>query len=382
MFSMARINTFRVVFILVGMIYGVYAARLPGLKLQAELDDAAVGYMLLVFGVGSICGFVAIGKILKVWSTAKFLRILQWTTPLVLIAMGFAYNQIAITVLAAVMGFLIGSYDVLMNVQAILLEKATKKRHLSSMHAYYSFGGFAGAGFGALCAWWDFTPWLTFVAFAVVGYGLVAWVGQDFLPDEKQETDSGNEKKQTAKVPMFTYLCGVFALCAYISEGSAGEWGSIFLVSEKGADQATAALSFSVFAVTMACCRLFGDKLRQMYGDLFVFAAGSVLALFAMSTVLYADHPWVCLAGYALLGAGLFPIVPIAMSRASDGGVPAAKASTIVAFMGYTGLLVIPPVLGNISKVWGLSTAFLIPLACCAILVVGSAALRKKKLTD
>lgn len=378
----SRITTFRTLFALVGMIYGVYAARLPALKIQTGMDDADVGFMLLAFGVGSLLGFSMIGRTLRIWSSAQFLRFLQIILPLMLIVMGFSANVVMAIAVAVVLGYFIGSYDVLMNVQGILLEKTTKRRHLTSLHAFYSFGGFAGAGFGSLCAWFDFTPWMTFIAFSAVAYVWVLPNSMRLLPDEEPKADGNSKSADKMSLPIFTFICGLFALCAYITEGCAGEWGSIFLVSEKGADQATAALSFSVFAISMACCRLFGDKLRNMYGDLFVFSSGAVIALVAMSIVLFASHPWVCLAGYALLGVGLFSIVPIAMSRASDGGVSPARSSTVVAFFGYTGLLVVPPVLGNIAKMWSLSTAFLIPLICCVILVVGSIVFRKKRSED
>lgn len=176
---------------------------------------------------------------------------------------------------------------------------------------------------------------------------------------------------------IFTVLCGFFALCAFVAEGSAAEWGSIFLVTVKHADQGTAGLAYGIFAVVMGVCRLFGDRLRQRYSDVEIYAVGGAVASLAMVLVIVLPHPVMCLAGYALLGLGLFPLVPIAMSRAGSGNVPAAKASAVVSLMAYGGLLVVPPILGWIAHHQGLTAAFFVPLGCCVVLMFASRVFRR-----
>lgn len=377
---MVNVKVFRVAFALVGMLYGVFVSRLPAVKLQAGLDDAQVGFMLLALSCGAVSAFMTIGIILRRFQTREIIVTFEWLLPAAMVFFGFMSDFWGLIAAAAVIGFMIGACDVTMNAQAILLERQTKRRYLSGMHAFYSFGGFLGAGFGSVCAVLTMNAGQTFAAFLVLSYALIVWAGKGLLPDEvSQPTPDRREAKKASGIPLFTFVCGFFALCAYVVEGTVGEWGGIFLVTVKGADEATAGLTFGLFSATVAFLRLFGDKLRQCHGDFTVFSIGSVFAVLGMSIVLMSSHPWGSLTGYVLLGVGLFPTVPIALSRAAaQDGISAAKASAVVSFMGYTGLLVVPPVLGNVAKAYGLDTALMIPLVCCTALLLGSWTLRTK----
>lgn len=227
--------------------------------------------------------------------TRQVITTFQWALPAVMLSAGFLDSFWGLIALTALMGFMIGAYDVTMNAQAILLEKHTKRRYLSSMHAFYSVGGFLGTGFGAACAALSMNVWQTFAAFLITGYALVLWAGKGLLPDEavQSKSDDVKSQKSSKSVPFFTFVCGFFALCAYIVEGTVGEWGGIYLVTAKGADEATAGLTYGLFSVTVAVFRLYGDKLRQRHSDFTIFGLGSLIAVIGMSTVLLSTHPWV-----------------------------------------------------------------------------------------
>lgn len=108
------------------------------------------------------------------------------------------------------------------------------------------------------------------------------------------------------------------AACAYASEGSAAEWGSLLLHSVKGADEDIAALAFAVFSSATVACRLSGEPVRQKLGDFRMAFFGALIATFAAAVVHFTESPYLCLAAYALLGAGLSPIVPLLFSRAGS----------------------------------------------------------------
>ena len=173
-------------------------------------------------------------------------------------------------------------------------------------------------------------------------------------------------------------MCGVLAMLAYASEGSVAEWGSLLLFTVKGAGEHTAALVFASFSTTTVFCRLFGDRLRSMAGDFSLMLGGSLLALGGMLLVLSSDVVALCLLGYALMGAGLSPLVPILFSRAgSHPGVSAGKASAIVSILSYSGLLFFPPLLGFTAHEKGLENALMIIPVLCLILALGSFMLKK-----
>ena len=144
-------------------------------------------------------------------------------------------------------------------------------------------------------------------------------------------------------------------MICYVSEGSVGEWGSLYLHQEKGAPESVAALVFAGFSVCSLVCRLTADRLRSAFGDVALSAAGATLAFVGMCAVLIASSWTVCLVGYALIGLGLGPIVPIAFSRAGAiEGVNLAKVTAYVSFLAYAGLLFAPPSFGFFAEHFGL----------------------------
>ena len=110
---------------------------------------------------------------------------------------------------------------------------------------------------------------------------------------------------------------------------------------------------------------------------------GSLLALGGMLLVLLSDIVPLCLAGYALMGAGLSPLVPILFSRAgSCSGISAGRASAIVSILSYSGLLFFPPLLGFTAHAWGLQNALLLVPVACLILALGSLMFRNPGTTE
>ena len=107
---------------------------------------------------------------------------------------------------------------------------------------------------------------------------------------------------------------------------------------------------------------------------------GSLLAVAGMATVLFVDSAILALFGYACMGFGIAPIVPILFSRAgSCPGVSASAASAVVSVLAYSSLLLFPPLIGVIAHARDLQTGLLLPLGLTCLLVVASFFFRERK---
>lgn len=165
---------------------------------------------------------------------------------------------------------------------------------------------------------------------------------------------------------------------AYVAEGSVAEWGSLLLFTVKGAEESTAACAFAVFSAATVCCRLFGDGLRRRRPDSAIVFFGGLLATGGMALVLSVQSPLLCLAGYACMGTGLAPMVPIFFSRAGAcPGVSPSRASAVVSFLSYGGMLFFPPLLGFLAHDYGLEKSLSTIFLVCLVLTAGSVVLRK-----
>jgi len=166
-------------------------------------------------------------------------------------------------------------------------------------------------------------------------------------------------------------LLGVIAFCSFVGEGSASDWSAVYMTQELGTDQALGALAFTAFAVTMAAGRLAADPLRTRLGNVTLVRTGSLIAAAGLAAALLIHEPAAGIAGFALLGLGLAPVVPIAFSAAGDLDARATgRLVGRVATIGYVGSVAGPIAIGWLAEATSLRTALgLVVLLALAIAV-------------
>lgn len=360
-------------FLCPGLSYGILTSRLPALKAQTGADDAQIGLALFCLGGASLMGLASSGWLMERWGSHALLRVGSLVLPAAVIACGLALSPLLLGAACLLIGFGMGLVDVAMNTQGIRMEHRYAVSCMAFLHAAYSLGGVIGAATGVVFAGLGWGPAVN----AACVLGLYAcfrsWAVPRLLPDSPLTVEKRDRGSSRASYPCFVIMCGVMAMIAYAVEGSVAEWGSLLLFSVKGAGESTAASVFAVFSVMTVICRLFGDQLRNLLGDCPLFLCGSALAAGGMALVLFSPHAVVCLAGYALMGIGLSPLVPILFSRAgSHPGISPSRASAIVSVLAYSGLLFFPPLLGFLSHGYGLEKALMVAFVCCLLLAGGA----------
>lgn len=351
-----------------GLAYGMLTARMPALKAQTEANEAEVGLILLCLGLSGMFSLAISSWLIARWSSRRVLRTSSFALLLSLPLCGLAHSPLLLGLACMVVGLSIGLVDVAMNTQGIQIERRYLSPCMSLMHASYSIGGLLGSLTGALFAGIGASPLINFLCIL----GLYACLRPLTVPRLQSDilyTGSTEKKKNSRAVPVLVLLCGILAMFTYAAEGSVAEWGSLLLFSVKGASEQTAALVFGAFSATTVLCRLFGDRLRGVVGDVPLMAGGTALSAAGMTVVLLSPLPGVCLLGYMAMGAGLSPIVPILFSRAGEHpDITPGKASAVVSFLAYSGMLIFPPSLGGIAHTIGLDRALIsIPVLCVAI---------------
>ena len=354
-----------------GLVYGMFTSRMPALTQQTGANEAQIGLVLLCLGISGMFSLAVSSWIIDRFTSRAVLRI---SAPLLCLALpfaGLADSPLMLGLGCIAVGITMGFVDVSMNTQAIQIERLFFRPCVSLMHASNSIGGIFGSLAGAVFAGCSTSPFINFCAVLslyLILYPFVLTHMQKDTPCRKKETASS-----AGHLPYFVLLCGLLATVAYSAEGSVAEWGSLLLFSEKGASEFTSALVYGAFSITMAIGRIASDRLRCESGDFPLLLSGSCLALVGMVTVLLSPWPAFCLFGYTLMGLGLAPLVPIFFSRAGNTpGVSSSKASAIVAGMGYSGMLLFPPLLGWLAHNVGLGKALLTIPVFCMILGVGA----------
>lgn len=346
-----------------GLAYGLVTSRMPALKNMTGATEGELGIILLCFGLSALIGLAFAPRLIAKISAKTTLLASSLACMVFVVLVSFSSSVWFFGIAMALLGICMGLCDVTMNVQGVEVERAYKKSSMNILHAGYNIGAAAAACAGSIFAATNFGVWVNFVLPVAVMAGMLWWaeprlVTGNLEKPERSESSPLVSVEPKKRLPFLVWVCGLLCVCCYVSEGSVGEWGSLYLHQEKAAPESIAALVFAGFSICSLLCRLVADRLRNNFGDFLVSTAGATLALAGMLTVLSSSSWSICLIGYAMMGLGQAPIVPIAFSRAGAiKGVSTARATSLVSLLAYAGLLFAAPAFGLSAEHFGLHTA-------------------------
>lgn len=346
-----------------GLAYGLVTSRMPALKNMTGATEGELGIILLCFGLSALIGLAFAPRLIAKISAKTTLLASSLACMVFVVLVSFSSSVWFFGIAMALLGICMGLCDVTMNVQGVEVERAYKKSSMNILHAGYNSGAAAAACAGSIFAATNFGVWVNFVLPVAIMAGMLWWaeprlVTENLEKPERSESSPLVSVEPKKRLPFLVWVCGLLCVCCYVSEGSVGEWGSLYLHQEKAAPESIAALVFAGFSICSLMCRLVADRLRNNFGDFLVNTAGATLALAGMLTVLSSSSWSICLIGYAMMGLGQAPIVPIAFSRAGAiKGVSTARATSLVSLLAYAGLLFAPPAFGLSAEHFGLHTA-------------------------
>lgn len=363
-------------FIVPALSFGALSSRLPAFRKILALNNSDVGSLLLALGAATLLGLLCAAWPIEKIGAKKVTAFSAAMLMIMLICASLAQSFWQMFIFLALTGLAVGFCDVGMNALGIHLEQKNNIHCLSFLHACSSLGAVAGALTGYAFALSPLAPFWNFL-FAP-GFLLIILPFIFPLTPETAITPQGIEIKFFHNLTFFLVFCGIMSLVCHTVEGSSGEWGSILLTSVKGASQSLGALVFAFFTGGTVIIRLLTDNLRYRVSDFHLMLIGSLTGFLAMSLVLLAPWPVVCLAGYFLLGLSLGPVTPILFSRAgSQPRVSAAQASAVVSIFSYAGLLLFPPFFGMLGEAWGLVNSLWLIAFFCLCMAAGSVFLKK-----
>lgn len=346
-----------------GLAYGLVTSRMPALKNMTGATEGELGIILLCFGLSALIGLAFAPRLIAKISAKTTLLASSLACMVFVVLVSFSSSVWFFGIAMALLGICMGLCDVTMNVQGVEVERAYKKSSMNILHAGYNIGAAAAACAGSIFAATNFGVWVNFVLPVAVMAGMLWWaeprlVTGNLEKPERSESSRLVSVEPKKRLPFLVWVCGLLCVCCYVSEGSVGEWGSLYLHQEKAAPESIAALVFAGFSICSLLCRLVADRLCNNFGDFLVSTAGATLALAGMLTVLSSSSWSICLIGYAMMGLGQAPIVPIAFSRAGAiKSVSTARATSLVSLLAYAGLLFAPPAFGLSAEHFGLHTA-------------------------
>jgi MFS family permease len=357
------------VFALNGALFATLFSRMPALKAGAGLDAGELGMALFVGSAGLMASQPAAGAAAARLGSRPMVMagavLYGGLLPLAPAVSGPAGFAAALFLLGAGSGVL----DVAMNAQGALAERRHPRRIFSSFHAAFSFGALAGAAVGGAVAESGVGPQSHFLVVgplcAVSGLLLSGWMASGV-------EDATPRGPRFARPSRALVALGAIGFCALFAEGSVGDWSAVLLSEERGASPGLAAAGLAAFSLTMATGRLAADPLAESFGPAAVVRAGAALAGAGLGLALLPFAPLVGVAGFAVMGAGLAGVFPLALGAAArEPGTAPATAIAAVSTSSYVGFLVGPATIGTIAQLGTLplALAVVLPLAGAAALL-------------
>jgi len=362
-----------VCFFINGAVLASWVPHIPAIKSRHMLTDGALGLVLLSMAVGSVLALPAAGWLVgrlgsRVMTAAAGIGICL-ALPLPVVSPTVALLSLSLAILGAFNGLL----DVSMNAQAAEVERRVGRSIMSSFHALFSLGGFAGA----LAAGRAMASGISDAAHVgiatVVALSAVALARPGLVSTPVVDDPAG---PVVARPSGTLVALGILALLGLMAEGAMADWSAVYLHDVLGSSSAVAAVGFAAFSLAMAAGRLSGDALVRQLGPRRVLRGSSAVAALGLGLALLVGRPAIGIVGCALVGVGIANIIPILFSAAARvPGVPPGRALAAVASTGYLGFLAGPPLIGVVAEAAGLATGLGLVSAACAIIALKTSAL-------
>jgi predicted MFS family arabinose efflux permease len=322
--------------------------------------------MILCFGIGSLCAMPAVGALISQTGSRTVMRNLAALTVTCLLLVTIATSVWTAAATMFLFGGLIGGMDVAMNANAVEVEKRQGRAIMSSCHGFWSLGGVAGAALGGvLIALYGVFVHAVIVSLLTALAVAIAWPRALADPPHQTNPESGLpltgvSGRGLLKAGAAVWLTGIICLIVMTPEGAVLDWSALYLRQELGADPALSGLAFGAFSGAMALMRFLGDLVRDRFGAVRTFRVSAVLAMIGLAMAGMAQSSEMAIAGFAVAGLGLANTVPIAFSAAGNlPGLPQGLAISVVTFMGYSGILFAPSVIGFIAEHTGFAIIYL-----------------------
>lgn len=371
-----------------GFGYATVVTALPALKERQGIDDTAVSLVVLLVCVAAAAGSVVAERVATRRGSRAALLLGLAVQAVALPAVALSVPVVPFVAGFVVYGVGLGLVDAASGIQGVLVQRRYGRPVMSGFFACYTTGAVAGAlAMSALVGGAGVPGAAGALGVAAVALAAAALTGRRRLVPvdlplltAAGAAGAGLPPAPPARGPLPTrgiWLVGGVVLAAFVADSAVSTWSTVYLHDVLLASGAVAPLGYAAYQGAVLLARLAGDRLVARTGRAALVAGAAAVATAGLVLVALVPSTAAAVLGFAVVGAGVGALVPLAFSAAGD--LDPARTDEVVARVNvftYAGAVLGAVAVGLLADGPGLALAFLLPAALVAPTVATARRLR------
>jgi MFS family permease len=349
-----------------GIAFASWASRIPDIKHNLNLSDAALGSILLALPLGQLCTMPVSATLVTKYGSKKILTIVAPLYVIALSNLGLAAAAWQLAAFLFLFGVIGNMANIAVNTQGVETEKLYNRPINTSFHGAWSIAGFTGALIGLLMINLHVKPYVHFLIVMLLSWTNVL-INYKHLVSGKP---SGVAKRPFFIKPEGTLLqLGIIAFCSMATEGAMFDWSGVYFREIVLAPHSLVVLGYASFMVMMAAGRFIGDAVILRIGRKRTMQFSGIIISLGMALSVCFPYLIPATVGFMMVGLGVSTNIPSVYSVAGrNEKIPPGIALAMVSSVSYLGFLMGPPLIGYISALSSLRYSYAV-IGCFGLLI-------------
>ena len=369
----------RILFFIIAFYVGLWTIRIPNIKDQLSIDYLGIGYLFFAFALGSIVTMIFASKIIKLFTPKIITLFVALLLNALWLLIPFTTNFEIMLIFSVLFGCCYGIFEVIINLQASIIEKRYQKSMMSSFHGFFSLGVLSGAFITSIFVEYQINFFINVICYVIILAPIILICALTLVEEKEQD----KKKKQSIFFlwPLLLFILVLLSITDALTEGGIDSWGSLYMrdfIKVEGFQIGLATISFNIF---MVIGRFTGDRVKDILGVYSFLILLVSLSLIGITILLNFNTLILAIIGFAIVGYGSSSIVPICYSLSTSiKGVDSTVGITIISIAIYGVFMVAPTIMGYIANNFGINYVFS-PIVIMFIISMVTIIIFKKEFT-
>lgn len=362
-------------FFLYSFTLGAIYPRLGDIQHAMAIQEGALGLALIGSSVGTLIALTFFTPLIEKIGYRRALLTLIPLLSLLFAVATFALTPLTFFLLLVPVGLVVGSIEIIINIEADRVEHQIGRRIMNRAHAFWSFGFFSAGFVGAAISQAGISPQAHLMFMVPVCVLATVLILGQFRPAPHRANTSQEAAPRFARPTGAIMILVMVTLAAMVLEGGGIDWSAIYMRDVLSATPFIAGLAVAIGPLAQGFTRFFADAFVERYSPTLV--ARVLLSILGVGTlvVFFANSAVMALIGFAIMGIGTSALFPLAISAAAQRTDRAAVINVAaLAQTSFVAFLLGPPLLGMVAEHFGVRWSFGIgiPLVVMSFILAGS----------